>query len=122
MFTTPSDAWLTSLVQAGCRQLRNPAVRVHHLGHRLRAPLLRALMTASTIIALVAMPIAEVSTHPFIGDRRAHRRGSHDPALRELGYVITTSRARAIFTHAQARWPLVLEGLPPVALLLSVPV
>jgi hypothetical protein len=83
-------------------------------------------MTASTILALVTMPIAEgLGFHPFIPVIVALIAGDHTivPYVNS-GYAILYFASEGdLFTHAQARGPLVIEGLlRPVALLLSVPV
>jgi hypothetical protein len=54
----------------------------------------------------------------------AHRRGPHDlPYVNSGNAIVDVGSEGDLFTHAQAWWPLVIEGLPrPVALLLSVPV
>jgi hypothetical protein len=129
VFTTLHiDTWLTSLVQSGMpAMVRNPYGFV--LTISIIAFLLHFFvpwMTASTIIALVAMPIAEgLGFHPFIPVLVALIAGDHT-ILRYVnsGYAIVYFASEGdLFTHAQARWPLVLEGLlRPVALLLSVPV
>jgi hypothetical protein len=122
------DAWLTSLVQSGMPAIvRNPYAFV--LTISIIAFVLHFFvpwMTASTIIALIAMPIAEgLGFHPFIPVLVALIAGDHTivPYVNS-GYAITyfTSEGE-LFTHAQARGPLILESLlRPVALLLSVPV
>jgi TRAP-type mannitol/chloroaromatic compound transport system permease large subunit len=122
------DAWLTSLVQSGMPAIvRNPYAFV--LTISIIAFVLHFFvpwMTASTIIALIAMPIAEgLGFHPFIPVLVALIAGDHTivPYVNS-GYAITyfTSEGE-LFTHAQARGQLILESLlRPVALLLSVPV
>jgi hypothetical protein len=83
-------------------------------------------MTASTIIALVAMPIAEgLGFHPFIPVLVALIAGDHTivPYVNSGYAIVYFASEGELFTHAQARGPLVLEALlRPVALLLSVPV
>ena len=129
VFTTLHiDVWLTSLVQSGMpAMVRNPYGFV--LTISIIAFVLHFFvpwMTASTIIALVAMPIAEgLGFNPFIPVIVALIAGDHTilPYVNS-GYAIVYFASEGdLFTHAQARWPLVLEGLlRPVALLLSVPV
>ncbi len=129
VFTTLHiDTWLTSLVQSGM-----PAMVKNPYGFVLTISIIAFVlhffvpwMTASTIIALVAMPIAEgLGFHPFIPVLVALIAGDHTilPYVNS-GYAIVYFASEGdLFTHAQARWPLVLEGLlRPVALLLSVPV
>jgi len=128
MFTTLHiDAWLTSLVQSGMpAMVRNP------YGFVLTISVLAFVlhffvpwMTASTIIALVAMPIAEgLGFHPFIPVLVALIAGDHTilPYVNSGYAIVYFASEGELFTHEQARWPLVLEGLlRPVALLLSVP-
>jgi di/tricarboxylate transporter len=122
------DVWLTSLVQGGMPEMvRNP------YGFVLTVAVLSFIlhffvpwMTASTILALVTMPIAEgLGFHPFIPVIVALIAGDHTivPYVNS-GYAILYFASEGdLFTHAQARGPLVIEGLlRPVALLLSVPV
>jgi hypothetical protein len=82
-------------------------------------------MTASTIIALVAMPIAEgLGFHPFIPVLVALIAGDHTivPYVNSGYAIIYFASEGELFTHAQARLPLVLEGVYRlVALILSVP-
>ena len=129
VFTTLHiDAWLTSLVQSGMpAMVRNPYGFV--LTISVIAFLLHFFvpwMTASTIIALVAMPIAEgLGFHPFIPVLVALIAGDHTilPYVNSGYAIVYFASEGELFTHAQARWSLVLEGLlRPVALLLSVPV
>jgi CRP-like cAMP-binding protein len=129
VFTTLHiDTWLTSLVQSGMpAMVRNPYGFV--LTISIIAFVLHFFvpwMTASTIIALVAMPIAEgLGFHPFIPVLVALIAGDHTivPYVNS-GYAIVYFASEGdLFTHDQARWPLVLESLlRPAALLLSVPV
>ncbi|HWC03913.1 MAG TPA: anion permease [Methylomirabilota bacterium] len=129
VFTTLHiDTWLTSLVQSGMpAMVRNP------YGFVLTISILAFVlhffvpwMTASTIIALVAMPIAEgLGFHPFVPVIVALIAGDHTAVpYVNSGYAIVYFASEGdLFTHAQARWPLVIESLlRPVALLLSVPV
>ncbi|HSF02104.1 MAG TPA: SLC13 family permease, partial [Solirubrobacterales bacterium] len=122
------DRWLTSLVQSGM-----PAMVTNPYGFVLTISIIAFVlhffvpwMTASTIIALVAMPIAEgLGFHPFIPVLVALIAGDHTilPYVNSGYAIVYFASEGELFTHAQARWPLVLEGLlRPVALLLSVPV
>ena len=129
VFTTLHiDTWLTSLVQSGMPALvRNPYGFV--LTISIIAFVLHFFvpwMTASTIIALVAMPIAEgLGFHPFIPVLVALIAGDHTilPFVNSGYAILYFASEGELFTHDQARWPLVLESLlRPVALLLSVPV
>ncbi len=122
------DAWLTSLVQGGM-----PAMVKNPYGFVLTISILAFVMhffvpwmTASTIIALVAMPIAEgLGFHPFIPVLVALIAGDHTivPYVNSGYAIIYFASEGDLFTHAQARVPLVLEGgYRLAALLLSVPV
>jgi CRP-like cAMP-binding protein len=128
VFTTLHvDAWLTSLVQSGMpAMVRNP------YGFVITIAVIAFLMhffvpwmTASTIIALVAMPIAEgLGFHPFIPVLVALIAGDHTivPYVNSGYAIIYFASEGELFTHAQARLPLVLEGVYRlVALILSVP-
>ena len=129
VFTTLRiDTWLTSLVQSGM-----PAMVRSPYGFVLAISILAFVlhffvpwMTASTIIALVAMPLAEgLGFHPFIPVIVALIAGDHTllPYVNSGYAIVYFASEGELFTHAQARWPLVLEGLlRQVALLLSVPV
>jgi CRP-like cAMP-binding protein/di/tricarboxylate transporter len=129
VFTTLHiDRWLTSLVQSGM-----PAMVTNPYGFVLTISIVAFVMhffvpwmTASTIIALVAMPIAEgLGFHPFIPVLVALIAGDHTilPYVNSGYAIVYFASEGELFTHSQARWPLVLEGvLRPVALLLSVPV
>jgi CRP-like cAMP-binding protein len=129
VFTTLHiDAWLTSLVQSGMpAMVRNP------YGFVITISVVAFLMhffvpwmTASTIIALVAMPIAEgLGFHPFIPVLVALIAGDHTivPYVNSGYAIIYFASEGELFTHDQARLPLVLEGVYRlVALILSVPV
>ena len=129
VFTTLHiDTWLTSLVQSGMpAMVRNPYGFV--LTISIIAFVLHFFvpwMTASTIIALVAMPIAEgLGFHPFIPVLVALIAGDHTivPYVNSGYAIVYFASEGELFTHAQARWSLVLEALlRPAALLLSVPV
>jgi hypothetical protein len=129
VFTTLHiDAWLTSLVQSGM-----PAMVKNPYGFVLTISIIAFVlhffvpwMTASTIIALVAMPIAEgLGFHPFIPVLVALIAGDHTilPYVNSGYAIVYFASEGELLTHAQARWPLVLESLlRPIALLLSVPV
>ncbi len=128
VFTTLHiDTWLTSLVQSGMpAMVRNPYGFV--LTISIIAFVLHFFvpwMTASTIIALVAMPIAEgLGFHPFIPVLVALIAGDHTivPYVNSGYAIVYFASEGELFTHAQARWSLVLEALlRPAALLLSVP-
>jgi CRP-like cAMP-binding protein len=128
VFTTLRiDAWLTSLVQGGMpAMVRNPYGFV--LTIAIIAFVLHFFvpwMTASTIIALVAMPIAEgLGFHPFIPVLVALIAGDHTilPYVNSGYAIIYFASEGELFTHAQARVPLVLESAYRLAaVLLSVP-
>jgi di/tricarboxylate transporter len=129
VFTTLHiDTWLTTMVQSGMpAMVRNPYGFV--LTISIIAFVLHFFvpwMTASTIIALVAMPIAQgLGFHPFIPVLVALIAGDHTivPYVNSGYAIVYFASEGELFTHAQARWPLVVESLlRPVALLLSVPV
>jgi CRP-like cAMP-binding protein/di/tricarboxylate transporter len=129
VFTTLHiDTWLTTMVQSGMPSMvRNPYGFV--LTISIIAFVLHFFvpwMTASTIIALVAMPIAQgLGFHPFIPVLVALIAGDHTivPYVNSGYAIVYFASEGELFTHAQARWPLVVESLlRPVALLLSVPV
>jgi CRP-like cAMP-binding protein/di/tricarboxylate transporter len=129
VFTTLHiDSWLTSLVQSGM-----PAMVTNPYGFVLTISVIAFVlhffvpwMTASTIIALVAMPIAEgLGFHPFIPVIVALIAGDHTivPYVNSGFAIMYFASEGELFSRAQARWPLVVEAaLRPVALLLSVPV
>jgi CRP-like cAMP-binding protein len=122
------DVWLTSLVREGM-----PGIVGSPYGFVLTIALVAFVlhffvpwMTASTILALVAMPIAEgLGFHPFIPVLVALIAGDHTmlPYVNS-GYVIMYFASEGdLFTHAQARATLVFESLVRlVAVVLSVPV
>ena len=129
VFTTLHiDAWLTSIVQTSMpAMVKNPYGFVATIS--IVAFVLHFFvpwMTASTIIALVAMPIAEgLGFHPFIPVLVALIAGDHTilPYVNSGYAIVYFASEGELFTHDQARWPLVIESLlRPVALLLSVPV
>ncbi len=122
------DAWLTSVVQTSMpAMVRNPygfVLTISFVAFVLH--FFVPWMTASTIIALVAMPIAEgLGFHPFIPVLVALIAGDHTilPYVNSGYAIVYFASEGELFTHEQARWPLVIESLlRPVALLLSVPV
>lgn len=129
VFTTLHiDAWLISVVQTSMpAMVRNP------YGFVLTISIVAFVMhffvpwmTASTIIALVAMPIAAgLGFHPFIPVLVALIAGDHTivPYVNSGYAIVYFASEGELFTHEQARGPLVIESLlRPVALLLSVPV
>jgi CRP-like cAMP-binding protein/di/tricarboxylate transporter len=129
VFTTLHiDTWLTNMVQSGMpAMVRNPYGFV--LTISIIAFVLHFFvpwMTASTIIALVAMPIAEgLGFHPFIPVLVALIAGDHTivPYVNSGYAIVYFASEGELFTHDQARWPLVIESLlRPAALLASVPV
>jgi hypothetical protein len=83
-------------------------------------------MTASTLLALVTMPIAKgLGFHPFIPVLVALIAGDHTlvPYVNSGYPIMYFASEGELFSHAQARRPLVLEsGFRVVALLVSVPV
>lgn len=122
------DAWLTSVVQTSM-----PAMVKNPYGFVLTIAIVAFVlhffvpwMTASTIVALVAMPVAEaLGFHPFIPVLVALIAGDHTilPYVNSGYAIVYFASEGELFTHEQARWPLVIESLlRPVALLLSVPV
>jgi di/tricarboxylate transporter len=122
------DAWLTSLVQSGMpTAVRNPYGFVFVIS--LLAFALHFFvpwMTATTLIALVTMPLAEgLGFHPFIPVFVALVAGDHTivPYVNSGYAILYFASEGELFSHAQARWPLVLETLfRMAALLASVPV
>lgn len=122
------DAWLTSLVQTGMpATVRNPYGFVFVIA--LIAFALHFFvpwMTATTLIALVTMPLADgLGFHPFIPVFVALVAGDHTivPYVNSGYAILYFASEGELFSHAQARWPLVLETVfRMVALLASVPV
>jgi di/tricarboxylate transporter len=122
------DAWLLSLVQSGMPALvRNP------YGFVLIVALIAfALhffvpwMTASTLLALVTMPLAEgLGFHPFIAVVVVLVAGDHTvfPYVNSGYPILYFASEGELFSHAQARRPLMLEAVYRlVGLLVSVPV
>jgi CRP-like cAMP-binding protein/di/tricarboxylate transporter len=122
------DTWLTAVVQA---QL--PAMVRNPYGFVLVIAVLAFVlhffvpyMTASTVLALVAMPVAQgLGFHPFIPVLVALIAGDHTfVGYVNSGYPMTYFASEGeLFSHAQARWPLILESLYRiVGPLASVPV
>jgi CRP-like cAMP-binding protein/di/tricarboxylate transporter len=129
VFTTLRiDDWLTSLVKSGM-----PGFIANPYGFVMMVAAVAFLMhffvpwmTASTILALVTMPIAEgLGFHPFIPVLVLLIAGDHTlvPYVNS-GYPLTYYASEGeLFTHEQARRPLMLEaGYRLLACLVSVPV
>jgi DASS family divalent anion:Na+ symporter len=129
VFTTLRiDVWLTSLVERGMPGfIANPyGFVVVVAGVAFVMHFFVPWMTASTILALVTMPIAEgLGFHPFIPVLVALIAGDHTlvPYVNS-GYPLTYYASEGeLFTHEQARWPLMLEaGYRLLACVASVPV
>jgi CRP-like cAMP-binding protein len=122
------DAWLGEFVQRGMPEMvRNPygfvlvVAAVAFLLH-----FFVPWMTASTLLALVTMPLAtSLGFHPFIPVLVALVAGDHTvlPYVNSGYAIIYFASEGELFSHAQARWPLILEALYRIlALLASVPV
>jgi hypothetical protein len=122
------DVWLASLVESGM-----PALIQNSYGFVLVVALAAFLlhffvpwMTATTLLALVTMPLAQaLGFHPFIPVLVALVAGDHTvlPYVNSGYPIVYFASEGELFSHAQARWPLVLEALYRiVALLASVPV
>jgi CRP-like cAMP-binding protein len=122
------DTWLASLVESGMPALvQNPYGFV--LVVALTAFLLHFFvpwMTACTLLALVTMPLAQaLGFHPFIPVLVALVAGDHTvlPYVNSGYSIVYFASEGELFSHAQARWPLVLEALYRlVALVASVAV
>jgi CRP-like cAMP-binding protein len=122
------DAWLTSFVQRGMPGLiGNPYGFVSVVA--LIAFVLHFFvpwMTASTLLALVTMPLAEgLGFHPFIPVLVALVAGDHTvlPYVNSGYAIIYFASEGELFSHAQARKPMVLEAVYRlVACVASVPV
>jgi len=122
------DAWLAGVVQHSMPAIvRNPYGFVLVLG--LIAFLLHFFvpwMTASTLLALVAMPLATgLGFHPFIPVFVALVAGDHTvvPYVNSGYPIVYFASEGELFSHAQARGPLILESVfRMAALLVSVPV
>jgi divalent anion:Na+ symporter, DASS family len=125
--TLQIDTWLTSVVQAQLpAMVRNPygfVLVIAAIAFVLH--FFVPYMTASTVLALVAMPVAQgLGFHPFIPVLVALIAGDHTfVGYANSGYPMTYFASEGeLFSHAQARWPLILEsGYRIVGLLLSVP-
>jgi len=122
------DSWLSSLVRSGMpRIVTNPYAFVLVLS--LIAFALRFLvpwMTASTLLALVTIPLAEgLGFHPVIAVLVALMAGAHSflPYV-NMGYsIVYFASDGELFSHAQARRPLMVESLIRIlALVVSVPI
>jgi hypothetical protein len=122
------DAWLGSLVQSGMpAAIANPygfvlVVGLVAFGLHFFVP----WMTASTLLALVTMPLAEgLGFHPFIAVMVTLIGGDHTilPYVNPGYPIVYFASEGQLFSHAQARRPLVLEAVYRMtALLLAVPV
>lgn len=122
------DAWLASLVRDGM-----PAMAASPYGFvavlAAVAFVLRFLvpwMTLATLLALVTMPLAEgLGMHPFVPVLVTLIASDHTflPYV-NVGYsLLYFASDGELFSHAQARWPLMVEALIRlVALVASVPV
>jgi hypothetical protein len=122
------DTWLGEFVQRGMPDLvRNPfgfVLVVSAVAFVLH--FFVPWMTASTLLALVTMPLAAgLGFHPFIPVLVALVAGDHTilPYVNSGYAIIYFASEGELFSHAQARRPLVLEALYRIlALLASVPV
>jgi hypothetical protein len=122
------DAWLTALVQGGMPPLiHNPygfVLVVAAIAFVLH--FFVPWMTACTLLALVTMPLAEgLGFHPFIPVLVALVAGDHTvlPYVNSGHAILYFASEGELFSHAQARRPLVLEAVYRiVALLAAVPV
>ena len=122
------DEWLAGMVRGGMPGLvANPygfvlVVAAIAFGLHFFVP----WMTASILLALVTMPIAEgLGFHPFIAVLVVMIAGNHTvvPYVNPGYLMLYFASEGELFTHAQARLPLVLESLyRGLALLVSVPV
>jgi DASS family divalent anion:Na+ symporter len=126
--TTHLDQWLTGVVQSGMpATIRNP------YGFVLLVALIAFVlhffvpwMTACTLLALVTMPLAVgMGFHPFIPVFVALVAGDHTfvPYVNSGYPMVYFASEGELFSHAQARGPLMLEsGFRILALLASIPV
>ena len=122
------DAWLTTFVQRGMPGfIGNPygfVLVVAILAYVLR--FFVPWMTASTLIALVTMPLAEgLGFHPFVPVLVALVAGDHTtmPYLNSGYAILYFASEGELFSPAQARKPLILEAMYRlVACVASVPV
>jgi hypothetical protein len=122
------DTWLSSLVRSGMpAMVTNPygfvlVLALTAFGLRFFVP----WMTSSTLLALVAIPLAEgLGFHPFIPVLVALIAGDHAfLAYVNTGYsIVYFASDGELFSHAQARRPLMVESLIRIAALgLSVPI
>jgi len=122
------DEWLAGMVRDGMPAfVENPygfvlVVAAIAFGLHFFVP----WMTASILLALVTMPIAEgLGFHPFIAVLVVMIAGNHTvvPYVNQGYLMLYFASEGELFTHAQARRPLVLESFyRGVALLVSVPV
>jgi CRP-like cAMP-binding protein/di/tricarboxylate transporter len=122
------DTWLSSLVRSGMPAVvANPYAFVLILS--LIAFALRFFvpwMTASTLLALVTIPLAEgLGFHPFIPVLVTLMAGDHSflPYV-NMGYsIVYFASDGELFSHTQARRPLMVESLIRIlALVASVPI
>jgi DASS family divalent anion:Na+ symporter len=122
------DVWLASLVQSGMPALvRNPygfVLVVAFIAFVLH--FFVPWMTATTLLALVTMPLAEaLGFHPFVPVVVAMVAGDHTvfPYVNSGYAILYFASEGELFSHAQARRPLMLEAAYRiVGLLVSVPV
>jgi hypothetical protein len=122
------DAWLSGLVRAGMpAMIANPYGFVLVLA--LTAFTLRFFvpwMTASTLLTLVAIPLAEgLGFNPFVPVLVALIAGDHAflPYVNTGFSIVYFASDGELFNHAQARTPLMVESLIRiVALAASVPI
>jgi CRP-like cAMP-binding protein len=121
------DAWLASLVRVGMPSMAaNPYGFVAVLA--LVAFALRFVvpwMTLATLLALVTMPLAEgLGIHPFVPLLVTLIASDHTflPYVNVVYSLLYFASDGELFSHAQARWPLMVEALIRlVALVASVP-
>jgi hypothetical protein len=126
--TLAIDTWLASVVRSGL-----PPIVANPYGFVLSVALIAFALhffvpwiTASTILALVTMPVAEaLGFHPLVAVLVTLIAGDHTlfPFVNPAYPILYFASEGALFTHAQARPLLWLEtGFRLAALLLSVPV
>jgi CRP-like cAMP-binding protein len=121
------DVWLAGVVQAGMPELvRNPYGFVSVVAAiAFVLHFFVPWMTASTILALVTMPLAAgMGFHPFIPVFVALVAGDHTvvPYVNSGYPIVYFASEGELFSHAQARGPLILEAVYRLlAVLLSVP-
>jgi CRP-like cAMP-binding protein/di/tricarboxylate transporter len=122
------DTWLSSLVRSGMPTVvANPYAFVLVLS--LIAFALRFVvpwMTASTLLALVSIPLAEgLGFHPFLPVLVTLMAGDHSflPYVNTGYSIVYFVSDGELFNHAQARRPLMVESLIRIlALVASVPI